>query len=186
MTLIYNNDEFAAIIISVYIYTYNVMNIDINIVKQLFEVYISRNSKKENIILINKFGFLCDINKDSNYYKEYAYKILEENMLTCVLDKLKLIQNLKLIINNINDTNDIIDINDILMQMATYKNDIKYYCNRNIYINYITEIEYNCEKIISNDNENDNANDINEIKKNLINIIDKTIVSTYNLDYTIN
>jgi hypothetical protein len=181
MTLIYNNDEFAAIIISVYIYTYNVMNIDINIVKQLFEVYISRNSKKENIILINKFGFLCDINKDNNYYKEYAYKILEENMLTCVLDKLKLIQNLKLIINNINDTNDIIDINDILMQMATYKNDIKYYCNRHIYINYITEIEYNCEKIISNDNEND----INEIKKNLINIIDKTIVSTYNLDYTI-
>jgi hypothetical protein len=183
MNLIYNNDEFAAIIISVYIYTYNVMDIKNNIVKQLFEVYISRNSKNENIILINKFGFLCDINKDNNYYKEYAYKILEENMLTCVLDKLKLIQNLKLIINNINDTNDIIDINDILMQMATYKNDIKYYCNRNIYINYITEIEYNCEKIISNDN--DNANDINEIKKNLINIIDKTIVSTYNLDYTI-
>jgi hypothetical protein len=184
MSLIYNNDEFAAIIISVYIYTYDVMNINIDIVKQLFEVYISRNTKKENIILINKFGILCDINKNNNYYKEYAYKILEENLLTCVLDKLKIIQNLTNLKNDINENdngneNDKKILEKILLKMSSYKNDIKYYCNKKIYISYITEIECIHEKLISD------YGDIKEIKKDLIDTFNKTIVSIYNLDYTI-
>jgi hypothetical protein len=222
MSLIYNNDEFAAIIISVYIYTYDVMNINIDIVKQLFEVYISRNTKKENIILINKFGITCDINKNNNYYKEYAYKILEENLLTCVLDKLKIIQNLTNLKNDINgndnenenenendneNDNDNDNENDngndngndndndnenknendndkkilekILLKMSSYKNDIKYYCSKKIYISYITEIECIHEKLIFD------YGDIKEIKKDLIDTYNKTIVSIYNLDYTI-
>jgi hypothetical protein len=63
--------------------------------------------------------------------------------------------------------------------MLLYKNDIKYYCNKNIYINYITNIEYNNQKIISD------YCDIKKIKNNVIDTIDKTIVSTYNLDYSI-
>jgi hypothetical protein len=175
MTLIYNNDEFIAIIISVYIFTYNIMNINIDTVKQMFQVYISRNSRKENIILINSFGFTCDINKNDKYYSDYAYKILEENLLNTVLDTLKLIQNLKNIKNNINE----LSLHEIIIKMLLYKNDIKYYCNKNIYISYITSIECNNKKIISD------YSDIKEIKNDLIDIIDKTIVSTYNLDYTI-
>jgi hypothetical protein len=175
MTLIYNNDEFISIIISVYISVYNIMNIDIDKVKQLFKVYISRNSRKENNIVINSFGFTGDINKTDNYYNDYAYKILEENLLNIVLDILTLIQNLKNIKNNINE----LTLHEILIKMLLYKTDIKYYCNKNIYINYITNIEYNNQKIISD------YCDIKKIKNNVIDTIDKTIVSTYNLDYSI-
>ena len=177
MTLIYNNDEFAGIIISVYIYNYNIMNIDINIVKQLFEVYISRNTKKENLILINKFGVSCNINKDSNFYKKYAYNILETNLLTCILDKLKLIQNLKILKNDINE--DELSLEEILIKMASHTNDIRYYCNKKIYISYITELECIREKLISD------YGNIKQIKKDLIDTIDETIKSTYILDYTI-
>lgn len=175
MTLIYNNDEFCSIIISVYIFTYDIMNINIDIIKQLFEVYISRNSKKENIILINKFGISCNNNKDDNYYKNYAYKILEEHLLICVLDKLKIIQNLKNLKNNIND----MILNNVLIIMSSYINDIRYYCNKNIYISYITEIECIREKLISD------YGDIKILKKDIIDTIDETIISIYNLNYTI-
>ncbi len=174
MTLIYNNDEFASIIISVYISVYDVMNIDINIIKQLFQVYISRNSKKENIILINKFGFLCDVYKNDEYYSDYAYNILEINLLTVVIDKLKIMQNLK---NLINDINNNMELNEIHHIMNSYVNDIKYYCNKKIYISYISKLEFLHEKLLTDNNI--------EIKKDLIETFNKTIVSIYNLDYTI-
>ena len=189
MTLIYNDLEFAAIIISVYIYNYDIMNINIDIIKQLFEVYISRNSKKENIIIINKFGISCDINKTNDFYSNYAYKLLEENVLTYVLDELRIIQNLTKLINDINDINDNdndneneteIKLNEIYNNAASYVSDIKFYCNKKIYISYITELEWTLDKML-----NDYKENIKTIKKDLINTFDKVIKSIYNLDYTI-
>ena len=184
MTLIYNDLEFAAIIISVYIYNYDIMNINIDIIKQLFEVYISRNSKKENIIIINKFGISCDINKIDDFYSNYAYKLLEENVLTYVLDELKIIQNLTKLINNINENENEneneIKLNEIYNRAASYVSDIKFYCNKKIYISYITELEWTLDKML-----NDYKKNIKTIKKDLINTFDKVIKSIYNLDYTI-
>jgi hypothetical protein len=174
MTLIYNNDEFASIIISVYLSVYDVMNIDINIIKQLFQVYINKNSKKENIIIINKFGFLCDVYKNDEYYRNYAYNILEVNLLTVIFDKLKIIQNLK---NLINDINNNMELNEIHHIMNSYVNDIKYYCNKKIHISYISKLEFLHEKLLTDNNI--------EIKKDLIETFNKTIVSIYNIDYSI-
>ena len=58
-------------------------------------------------------------------------------------------------------------------------NDIRYYCNKKIYISYITELECIREKLISD------YGNIKQIKKDLIDTIDETIKSTYILDYTI-
>ena len=152
------------------------MNIDIDIIKQLFQVYIYRNSKKENIILINKFRFLCDVNKNNEYYKTYAYNIIEVNLLQSIIDKLKIIQKLK---NLMNDINNNMELNEIYNIMASYRNDIKYYCNKKIYISYITELECIREKLLTD------YNTITQIKKDLITTFNETIVSFYNIDYTI-
>lgn len=160
MLLIYNNDEFSSIIISVYISVYDIMNIDTNIIKQLFKIYISRNSKIENIILINNCGFSCNCNyNDDEFYKNYAYNILENNLLIPIIDKLKIMQNLKNLINDIND----MTLTEIYNIMSSYIDVIKYYCNKKIYINYINKLE-----------------SINNDKKYLIYVLNETFVSFYN------
>ena len=84
------------------------------------------------------------------------------------LNKLKIIQNFKNLINNINNN---IELNKIHYIMIYYICDIRYYCNKNNFISYITELEIIHEKLL-----NDYGN-ITEIKKDLIDTLNEIINS---------
>ncbi len=75
---------FNEIIISVYLYNYPKFNDIEKKINFLIDVYVSRNSTKENINIIKTFS--QDISYRSE--KEHALRLLKENLMPNIINKL--------------------------------------------------------------------------------------------------